>query len=76
MKKNSSIAITCSECGKKIKITADDAVIRWQFNGGCPGCSVKIECPHCKKMSTVKQTLKTKRMLANRINSIVPMSYR
>lgn len=68
--KISSITISCSECGQNIIMTAEDAKIQWKFNGGCPGYLVKVECPHCKEMSTVKQTPEAKKLLAHRINSI------
>lgn len=67
---SSSITICCSECGQFIVMTAEDAEIKWKFNGGCPGYSVKTHCPHCKKMSVVKQTDEAKKMLAHRIKSI------
>ena len=77
MKKITSTTISCSECGTKIKITANDAIVQWRFNGGCPGLSVTVKCSHCNQMSIIKQTPKTKRLLANRINSVsIPSSYR
>lgn len=68
--KLSSITISCSECGGNITMTAEDAKIQWKFNGGCPGYSVKVTCPHCKNMSVVKQTPEAKKLLARRINSV------
>ena len=47
MKKIKSTTIICNECGKKIEITADDAIIRFKFCGGCPGLSVTVKCSHC-----------------------------
>ena len=77
MKKITSTTIVCRECGKKIKLTADDAIIRWKFNGGCPGFSVTVKCSHCNEMSIIKQTPAAKKLLANRINSVtIPNNYK
>lgn len=80
MKKIKSTTIICNECGKKIEITADDAIIRFKFCGGCPGLSVTVKCSHCNKRIVLEQTSKTKKMLAKNIKKIkplvIPMAYR
>lgn len=72
--------IICSECGKTIEFTAAEANIRFRFCGGCPGIAVTVKCSHCKKMSVVEQTSKTKKLLAKNIKKIkplvIPMAYR
>ena len=70
MEKKPTITISCSECGKSITMAAEDANIRWKFNGGCPGHLVTVKCSHCNKMSTVKQTPEAKKLLAHRIDSV------
>ena len=70
MKMVESIIIPCSECGENIKVTADDMIIEWRWNGACPGHSVQVRCPHCTHMSTVKQTDEAKWLLRHKINSV------
>jgi len=76
MKKKPKMTIRCSECSEKITMTAEDANVRWVFNGGCPGYSVTVICPHCNQKSSIPKTPKARKLLAHKINSVdIPNGY-
>lgn len=64
-----TITILCSECGKPITITAQDAHILWRFNGGFPRLKITVGCPHCNMPSIIHESPEAHELLDERIKS-------
>lgn len=64
-----TIDIICSECGKTITMSAEDAHIISKFIGGCLFLRITVKCPHCNAMSVVEETSESHDLLDDKINS-------